>query len=95
VSLYPGTIKTLQWQVDRVFVVFGRLLDAAGEPLAYAPIVGGIERAYADANGYFQLEVSGSTELKVTDPRVGACTLRIEDQTANEELTDLGDVSCR
>jgi Mat/Ecp fimbriae outer membrane usher protein len=94
VSLYPGTVKTLEWQVATVFVVFGRLLDAAGAPLAYAPIDGGIERAYTDANGYFQVEVAGAAELKAVS-RGAPCTLRVEGQTANAELTDLGEVSCR
>ena len=95
VSLYPGTIKTLQWQVEPIFVVFGRLLDAAGEPLAYTPLEGGTERAFTDAHGYFQLEVAGSTELKVAGPGRDPCTVTVEEPTPGEELVDLGELSCR
>ncbi len=94
VSLYPGTIKTLKWQVEPIFVVFGRLLDAAGAPLVYTPLEGGTERAFTDGQGYFQLEVAGSVELKVAGPGRADCSVIVEQPEQGDELIDLGDVSC-
>jgi hypothetical protein len=94
VSLYPGTIKTLKWQVEPIFVVFGRLLDAAGTPLGHTPLEGGTERAFSDAQGYFQLEMAGAAELKVAGPGRADCSVMVEEPEPGDELIDLGDVSC-
>jgi Mat/Ecp fimbriae outer membrane usher protein len=94
VSLFRGTIKTLKWQVEPIFVVFGRLLDAGGRPLTDAVLEGGLELGYSDAHGYFQLEVAGATNLQVRRHGRDLCTVAVA-APAGEELLDLGDVSCR
>jgi hypothetical protein len=95
VSLYRGTIRTLEWQVDPVFVAFGRLLDAAGRPLPDAALEGGLEPAFSDAQGYFQVELAGPTELRVTRYGLDPCTVTVAAPDQGEDLADLGEVSCR
>jgi hypothetical protein len=95
VSLYRGTIRTLEWQVDPVFVAFGRLLDSAGRPLTDAALEGGLEPAVTDAHGYFQIETAGSTELRVTRYGLDPCTVTVATPAQGEDLVDLGEVSCR
>jgi CS1-pili formation C-terminal len=95
VSLFRGTIKTLKWQVDPIFVVFGRLLDAAGRPVTDAVLGGGLDLGHSDANGYFQLEVAGPTQLQVRRYGSDLCTVAVAAPARGEELVDLGDVSCR
>jgi outer membrane usher protein FimD/PapC len=95
VSLYRGTIKTLQWRVDPVYVAFGRLLDAAGRPIADAALDGGVEPAQSDAHGYFQVELAGASELLVKKYGLDPCTIAVPAPAAPEDLIDLGEVSCR
>lgn len=95
VSLYRGTIKTLQWRVDPVFVAFGRLLDAAGQPITDAALDGGVEPAQSDAQGYFQVELAGPSELRVKKYGLDPCTVAAPAPAAGEDLIDLGEVSCR
>jgi hypothetical protein len=94
VSLFRGTIKTLKWQVEPIYVVFGRLLDADGRPVTDAVLEGGLELGSSDAHGYFQLEVAGATNLQVRRHGRDLCTVAVA-ALAGEELLDLGDVSCR
>ncbi|HEX6110868.1 MAG TPA: CS1-pili formation C-terminal domain-containing protein [Geminicoccaceae bacterium] len=95
VSLYRGTIKTLEWQVDPVFVAFGRLLDAAGRPITDAALDGGLEPAQSDAQGYFQVELAGQTDLRVKRYGLDPCTVAAPAPAEGEDLIDLGQVSCR
>lgn len=95
VSLYRGTIKTLKWTVEPVFVAFGRLLDSAGQPVSDAALEGGLEPAYSDADGYFQVEVAGSTELQVERYGLDPCTIAVAASADGEDLIDLGEVRCR
>jgi hypothetical protein len=95
VSLYRGTIKTLEWRVDPVFVAFGRLLDAAGRPITEATLEGAPEPGLSDAHGYFQVELAGPTELRVHKYGLAPCTLSVAGPTGGEDLIDLGEVRCR
>ena len=95
VSLYRGTIQTLKWQVDPVFVAFGRLLDTAGRPISDAALEGALEPAQSDAHGYFQVELAGPTELRVQKYGRDPCSVTVEPAAGGEELIDLGEVSCR
>jgi hypothetical protein len=95
VSLYRGTIQTLRWQVDPVFVAFGRLLDAAGQPISDAALEGALEPAFSDAHGYFQVELAGPTELRVQKYGRDPCSITVEPAAGGEDLIDLGEVSCR
>ena len=95
VSLFRGTIKTLEWRVDPVFVAFGRLLDAAGRPIADAALEGALEPARSDAHGYFQVELAGPTELRVQKYGLNPCTIAAAPPAEGEDLIDLGEVSCR
>ena len=95
VSLYRGTIQTLKWQVDPVFVAFGRLLDATGRPISDAALEGAIEPAQSDAHGYFQVELAGPTELRVQKYGRDPCSVTVEPAAGGEDLIDLGEVSCR
>jgi Mat/Ecp fimbriae outer membrane usher protein len=95
VSLFRGTIKTLRWQVDPIFVVFGRLLGADGRPISDASLEGGLEPGYSDANGYFQIEVAGPTQLQVKRYGLEPCAVAIGASAEREGLIDLGEVRCR
>ena len=95
VSLFRGTIKTLEWRVDPVFVAFGRLLDAAGRPITDAALEGGLEPAFSDAHGYFQVELAGPTELGAKRYGLEPCTIAVPPSPEGEDLIDLGELSCR
>ena len=75
--LYPGTARTIEWNVAPVTVVFGRLDDAAGKPVANATIEGVVGAGETDERGYFQVEVNGAATLTVKDEGKTLCAVPI------------------
>ena len=65
ISLYPGNVARLDWQVSQRIIVFGQLVDSANVPLAYASITAGPEIAASDENGFFQIEAASNTALAI------------------------------
>ncbi len=95
VVLYPGTTTTIEWNVEPVVVVFGRVLDDNGIPVANAKIEGGVGAAESDGRGYFQVEVNKTTTLQFRDERDRVCEVRFHDLKSEANFARIGDVSCR
>lgn len=94
VSLYPGTIKTLRWSVNRVVTVFGRLVEGDGKPISDARIEGAVEPAFTDAGGYFQAVVSKRATLKVKISGGRICNVSIDVSKTQEEFTTIENLTC-
>lgn len=94
VSLYPGTIKTLRWRVNRVVTVFGRLVEGDGKSISDARITGAVEPAYTDAEGFFQAVVSKRATLKVKISGGRTCTVSIDVTGIQGEFTTLDNLTC-
>jgi hypothetical protein len=62
VTLYPGNVARLDWEVKSLFVVLGRVVDASGNGVANARIEGAQGLAVTDEDGFFQAEVASSDE---------------------------------
>ncbi|MCC5886907.1 MAG: TcfC E-set like domain-containing protein [Gammaproteobacteria bacterium] len=57
ITLYPGNVVRLNWQVAEVLVLFGRLLDPDGQALEGWRIEGTQGLSVSDLGGLFQAEV--------------------------------------
>ncbi len=95
VSLFPGNVETLEWHVEPVFGAFGRALNAAGQPIANARIDGAREPAMTDAQGYFQVALSGATTLTLHAANGGRCMIRLPNVSAKNGYAALGRLICR
>jgi hypothetical protein len=62
VTLYPGNVARLDWDVKALFVVLGRVVDGEGRGIANATIMGAQGLAMTDAEGFFQAEVASGDE---------------------------------
>lgn len=94
VSAFPGTVRTLVWRIARIAVVYGRLVDAAGRPLANAAIRGAVGPADTDADGRFQFEAGANRILSVTH-RGGTCTATLPPLAGGTNLHRLDRLTCR
>lgn len=94
ISVFPGSVVSLQWEIKPLKVVFGRLVSPAGVPVLNASLVaeGGIGQT--DEHGYFQIEtVSGSDlEVLLADGRPFKITLPPGD--IGSRLQKVGDLAC-
>ncbi len=81
ITLYPGNVVHLTWQVAEVLVLFGRLLDPDGEALEGLRIEGAQGLAVTDVGGLFQAEVlrpDAGAEVELAVARNGqVCSVRI------------------
>ena len=95
ITLYPGSVSGLEWRFKPLFILFGRAIDADGEPLADAAIdwPGGIGRT--DREGYFQIETAGGHELRVSSPGGRTCAAVIPEARPVDGYFSAGDVMCR
>ncbi len=57
VTLYPGNVARLTWEVQALLVVLGRLVDEAGEPIVNASLEGAHGAGATDEEGRFQAEI--------------------------------------
>jgi hypothetical protein len=93
--LYPGTARTVEWNVAPVTVVFGRLVDGAGKPVANAELEGVVGTGETDERGYFQVEVNGGTAtLKAKDNGKTRCAVALPRPPPGQEMLRLGTLKC-
>jgi outer membrane usher protein FimD/PapC len=95
VTLYPGNVQTLRWNVEPITVVFGRLVDAAGAPVANAAIDGAVGTAETDSQGYFQAEINKQKSLKVRTLEGKTCNAVLPELRPKEGLARVGALACR
>ncbi|WP_237444643.1 TcfC E-set like domain-containing protein [Sinobacterium norvegicum] len=95
VTVYPGNVVGLEWQAESLTIVFGRLIDADGEPLANAILREGMTTANSDAFGLFQLEVAGDQRQLLFEHKQGYCQVILNSNySVQNGVGFLGDVAC-
>lgn len=66
VTLYPGHVVNLDWKVETINVLIGRITMPDGEPARHARLEGVEGMAMTDEDGFVQTEIRGDVrELKV------------------------------
>ena len=61
VTLYPGNVETLNYTMEPIMILLGRLL-MGGEVMSETKILGSNYPTYTDSNGVFQLEIRSGIE---------------------------------
>jgi hypothetical protein len=99
VTLYPGNVRRLTWEIADLLVVVGRVRDQFGEPLADAQVEGSHGMASTDTEGYFQAELprpSGANGvlLEFRD-QLGLCRALVPEFDVRAGVAFLNTVTCR
>ena len=95
VTLYPGNVVTLSWQADKVNIIFGKIEDSAGKPVANGLLQGVAGLATTDEFGVFQAEIVESATSFQVKTRDSVCTVRLPQVVANNGIASLGNLHCR
>lgn len=94
VVMYPGNIIKREWQVDKVYLVLGRLVNIQGQALDWENIKGVKTYSATDNIGQFQLELTGA-ETPYIDSDKNQCTIALPPVKGHDGyLVNLGDVVC-
>ena len=94
VSLYPGTVAKLAWNVAPVTIKFGRLTAPDGLPVAEASITGKDIWSETDDEGYFQIEAPDGIRLTVTTKEGRSFAMTLPSGQANRGIARLGSIVC-
>ncbi len=108
VTLYPGSVETLQWDVESVIVGVGRIILEENicsnidqicydirTPLRNAIISGTSGFAMTDEDGRFQIEMTSGTKIIHARKRSIECDLVLEKVEMFNSIAKLGDLACR
>lgn len=95
VTLYPGNVVTLSWQADKVNIIFGRIQDSAGKPVANGLLQGVAGLATTDEFGVFQAEIVESVTTFQVKTRGSVCTVRLPQVVANNGIASVGNLRCQ
>lgn len=87
-------VEVVEYKVNRVLLVFGRLIDEEGNPLSWQRVKGASTPALTDQFGNFQAEFATNDVIYVQN-RAKTCTAAIPQLKPNENLFSyVGDVLC-
>jgi hypothetical protein len=97
VTLYPGNIVSLSWEIAEQIVIVGRIIDSTGQPLVDALIKDSVTRTTTDEFGMFQLELNKPEDDVVLNVRAGEvrCRIRFPVTNVREGVAIVGNVVCR
>jgi hypothetical protein len=95
VTLYPGNVVKLAWDVDQVDIVFGRLVDQNNQAIANALLHGVAGLATTDESGIFQAEIKQGTKQIKVETRDSSCQLELPPYTARNGVASVGVLKCQ
>ena len=101
ITLYPGHVVGLSWEIQSVQVLIGRILQENGQALANARVEGAAGATFTDEDGYIQTEVPASiTELIARKAGI-ECRIKLpesnqdaRDQAKIQNVIRAGDLLC-
>lgn len=94
ITLYPGNVITLAWEVAELNVVFGRVVDQGGRPVANALIKGVAGLATTDEYGLFQAELRSDVETLEIETLSSRCRVPLPEYSVKASIGRLGDLPC-
>lgn len=94
VTLYPGNVVTMNYEVTRVLVAFGQIVDRNGEPIKNALIEGVLGLATTDQFGFFQAEIESRTNKFTVRTRDRRCSVRLPRFDSTQLIVMLETLEC-
>lgn len=94
IGLYPGNVARLDWSVNRLVAMFGRLAFADGRPVVGANIRAESGIGQTDDSGFFQIEAAEGAELAVALGDGRSCRVQPPASGRGEAFVKLGTMIC-
>lgn len=93
ITVFPGNVVKKTWQVEKVFILLGRIVDEYGEPVARRRIKGTKEYTVTEEDGSFQAEIGGYETLEI-DSDTHSCKISFDLPDNPEYFLDIGEIEC-
>lgn len=94
VTLYPGNVAHIQWEVNPIFVVIGQAVYADGSAVENARITNLEEFSGTDENGWFQVELTKMNTLELAYGNGPDCIITLPEQPENEDVIVFDQLVC-
>ncbi|MCB0320803.1 MAG: TcfC E-set like domain-containing protein, partial [Bdellovibrionales bacterium] len=94
ITLFPGNVVGVEFGVNKIFIIIGRLIDESGNPLEWKRVSGLADYSYTEEDGAFQLELSGGEVLRAELGENENCTFQLPEFERPDYFIDFGDVVC-
>jgi len=94
VTLYPGNVAHLQWEVNPIFVVIGQAIYTDGNPVENARITNLEEFSATDENGWFQVELTKMNTLELAYGNGPDCIITLPEQPEKEDVIVFDQLVC-
>ena len=95
ITLFPGTVQTLNFEAAPIVVMIGQLIDQQGNPLANARFENVEGFATTDLSGWFQIEVAHNEPLIMRLQGDQYCRVDLPDYEVADGLAMLDTLTCR
>ena len=95
VTLYPGNVQKLHWQVEPLLTVFGQAFRPDGLPVRAAMVQSRRGIGETDTRGYFQIEVGAQDQLTFTGDEGTTCHVAVAGVVPHDDYASMGRVLCR
>lgn len=94
ITLYPGNVSTMNWDVSRVLVFIGKIIDAKGNPVINSRISNVSQFAGTDDRGWFQIETGSTDSLELQRPDGSTCKIELGEYDVNEDVHIFDELIC-
>lgn len=95
VTLFPGNVQHMRWDVRSLFTVFGQAVRSGGQPVANATVQSRRGIGETDEHGYFQIDVAAGDVLSFASAGAASCEAKVAAARPREDFVALGKVVCR
>lgn len=95
VTLYPGNVQTILYDVQPITVLITRILLADGSPAARVRIENAVGYAVTDDDGWLQAEISGNASLQITKKGEEVCRINLPKLEIKQGIAFVDSLSCR
>ncbi|MBL0317869.1 MAG: CS1-pili formation C-terminal domain-containing protein [Alphaproteobacteria bacterium] len=88
VTLYPGNVIPLSWDINHIQIVIGKLADETGQPIVGARLTDGNNLTITDQDGRFQAEVRELSMLhfELSQPAGQTCAIDVSQIKSQKQV---------
>ncbi len=94
ITLYPGNVQTINYEIQPITVLITRILMADGTPASRVKIANAIGYAVTDEDGWIQAEISGNKPLEITKQGSAVCRIDLPELEIKQGVAFVDSLSC-
>ncbi len=94
VTLFPGNIAPLSWDINSIYIGIGRILDNENNPIKHQKIKGVSGYVYTEDDGSFQADLTGEEKLYIDSEKYN-CKISLPKSQPTDIIVDYGDIICK